>query len=85
MMGISIIWTANVSGQAILIGTPLPDLPQVVSPFELRAINNPAIGKGTFVFEGHAVAPVVRAVPGGAIQLEYTSSTPSLRKQKVHR
>jgi hypothetical protein len=75
MVGISIIWTANVSGQAIqpLIGTPLPDLPQVVSPFELQAINDPATGKGAFVFEGHEVAPVLRAVPGGAIQLEYVN------------
>jgi hypothetical protein len=85
MMGISIIWIANVSGQPILIGTPLPDLRQVVSPSELRAINDPAISKEAFVFEAHEVAPVVRAVPGGAIQLEYASSTPSLRKQKVHR
>ena len=71
--GISIVWTLNVSGQAIqpAIGTPLPDLPQVVSPFELRAINDSATGKGAFVFEGHEVPPVVRAVPGGAIQLEY--------------
>jgi hypothetical protein len=46
MAGISIIWTANVSGQVIqpLIGTPLPNPPQVVSPFELRAINDPATG-----------------------------------------
>ena len=37
MAGLSIIWTANVNGQSIHppIGTPLPDLPQVVSPFEL--------------------------------------------------
>jgi hypothetical protein len=44
MAGISIIWTANVSGKGLqlLIGTPLPDLAQVVSPFELRAINDPA-------------------------------------------
>jgi suppressor of ftsI len=48
-----------------------PDPPQVVSPFELRAINDPATGKGAFVFEGHEVPPVVRAVPGGTIQLEY--------------
>ena len=36
--------TANVSGKGLqpLIGTPLPDLAQVVSPFELRAINDPA-------------------------------------------
>jgi hypothetical protein len=26
-------------------GTPLPEPPQVVSPFELRAINDPATGK----------------------------------------
>ena len=73
--GISIMWTANVSGQAIQppIGTPLPDPPQVVSPIELRAINDPATGKGAFVFEGHEVPPVVRAVPGGAIQLEYVN------------
>ena len=46
MAGISIIWTANVSGQTIQppIGTPLPDLPQVEAPFELRAINDPATG-----------------------------------------
>jgi hypothetical protein len=37
-------WTANVSGQAVQprIGTPLPDPPQVVSPFVLRATNDPA-------------------------------------------
>jgi suppressor of ftsI len=73
MAGISIIWIAKVNAQAIYppIGTPLPDTPQVVSPFELRAINDPATGKGAFVFEGHEVPPVIRAVPGGTIQLEY--------------
>ena len=73
MAGISIIWTTSVSGQAIHppIGEPLPDLPQVAAPFELRAINDPATGKGAFVFEGHEVPPVVRAAPGGTIQLEY--------------
>src|SRR5271154_3993428 len=75
MTGISIIWTANLNGQAIqrLVGTPLPDLPQVASPFELRAINDPVTGKGTFVFEGHEIPPVIRAVPGGTIQLEYVN------------
>jgi hypothetical protein len=73
MAGISIIWIAKVNAQAIYppIGTPLPDPPQVVSPFELRAINDPATGKGAFVFEGHEVPPLVRAVPGGTIQVEY--------------
>jgi suppressor of ftsI len=44
-----------------------------VSRFELRAINDPGTGKGAFVFEGHEAPPVVRAMPGGAIQLEYVN------------
>jgi hypothetical protein len=75
--GISIICVANVNGQSIHppIGTLLPDPPQVVNSFEPQAINDPATGKGTFLFEGHEVPPVVmvRAVPGGVIQLEYAN------------
>src|SRR5580692_8248672 len=73
--GISIICVATVNGQSIRppIGTPLPDPPQVVTSFELQAINDPATGKGAFVFEGHEVPPVIRAVPGGVIQLEYAN------------
>jgi FtsP/CotA-like multicopper oxidase with cupredoxin domain len=69
----SIIWTANVNGQSIHppIGTPLPDPQQVVTSIELKAINDPATGKGAFVFEGREVPPVVRAAPGGAIRLAY--------------
>ena len=69
--GISIICVANVIGQSIHppIGTLLPDPPQVVKSFELQAINDPATGKGAFLFEGHEVPPVVRAVPGGVTQL----------------
>ena len=79
MAGISIIWIAKVNAQAIYppIGTPLPDPPQVVSPFELRATNDPATGKGAVVFEGHEVPPVIRAAPGGTIQLEYINQTSS--------
>jgi hypothetical protein len=75
MAGRSIVWTANINGQSIHppIGTPLPELPQVVSPFELQAINDRATGKGAFVFEGYEVPPVVRAMPGGAIRLEYVN------------
>src|SRR6202453_4009074 len=73
MAGLSIIWIAKVNAQAVYppIGTLLPAPPQVVAPFQLRAINDPATGKGTFVFQGHEVPPVVRAVPGGTIQVEY--------------
>jgi hypothetical protein len=76
--GISIICVANVNGQSISppIGTPLPDPPQVVTSFELQAINDPPTGKGAFVFEGHEVPPVVRAVPGGVIQLVYVNQMP---------
>src|ERR1700675_305868 len=75
MAAISIIWTANVDCQSIRppMGTPLPDPPRVVTSFELQAINDPATGKGAFVFEGHEVPPVVRAMPGGVIQLEYVN------------
>jgi hypothetical protein len=70
--GISIICVANVYGQSIHppIATLLPDPPQVVNSFELQAM---ATGKGAFLFEGHEVPPVVRAVPGGVIQLEYAN------------
>ena len=71
--GISFLWTVNTNGQSVHlpIGMPLSDPPQVVTSFELRAINDPATGKGAFVFEGHEGPPVIRAVPGGAIRLEY--------------
>ena len=54
MAGISILLTANLNGQAIqrLVGTPLADLPQVASPFELRAINDPVTGKGALSSKG---------------------------------
>jgi FtsP/CotA-like multicopper oxidase with cupredoxin domain len=75
MAGMSIIWIANVNGQSIHppIGTQLPEPQQVVTSFELHAINDPTTGKGAFVFEGHEVPPVIRAVPGGKIQLEYVN------------
>ena len=75
MAGLSLTWVVNVCGQAIHapIGTPLPDPPQVFSPFELRAINDPTTGKGAFVVEGHEVPPLIRAAPGGPIQVEYVN------------
>src|ERR1700723_1694374 len=74
--GISIICIANVNGQSIHppIGTLLPDPPQVVNSFELQAINDPATGKGAFLFEGHEVPPVIRATPGEDIRLTYINA-----------
>src|SRR6201993_4581509 len=73
MAELSTFLPANPNGKSIHppVGTLLPDPPQVVTSFELQAINDPATGKGAFVFEGHRVPPVVRAVPGGAIRVEY--------------
>jgi hypothetical protein len=47
MAAMSIIWVANVNSQSVHppIGTSLPDPPQVVTSFELHAINDPATGK----------------------------------------
>jgi hypothetical protein len=75
MVGISIIWNTNANGQSIHppICPPLPNPSQVLTSFELHAISDPATGKGAFVFEGHEVPPVIRAVPGGAIQSEYVN------------
>jgi suppressor of ftsI len=74
-VGMSFTWVVNESGHAIHppMGPSLPDPPKVFSPFELRAINEPATGNGAFVFEGHEVPPVIRAVPGGVIQVEYVN------------
>jgi hypothetical protein len=75
MAGISIIWTANVSGQAIHlpIGTPLPDLPQVVSHFKLQAVNDPATG--TYCVFGQNRVPFSRA-------LYRTSSKPGCSRRQ---
>jgi hypothetical protein len=60
MAGISIILTANANGQSIHppIGTPLSDPPQVVTSFELQAINDPATGKGAFVLKDIEFLPL---------------------------
>ena len=75
MAGISLISTASSTDYSIHppIGTPLPDPPQVVTSFELQAINDPGTGKGAFVFEGHEVAPVIRVARGGAIHVTYVN------------
>ena len=54
MAGISIIWTANLNGQAFqrLVGRPLPDLPQVALPFELRASTTPSQARAPLSSKG---------------------------------
>ena len=66
LAGMSIIWTANVNGQSIHppIGTTLPDPQQVVTSIELKAINDPATGKGALPLDliMDCTDPIIRGV-----------------------
>ena len=59
-------------------GVPLPEMPEVKSPFTLSAVNDPDTGKSSFSYAGNEVAPVVRATPGSQIEIEY------LNRMAVH-
>jgi suppressor of ftsI len=54
-------------------GPPLPEMPEVRSPFVLRAVNDPHTGKGAFSYEGREIPPVIRAAPGEKIRLTYVN------------
>jgi suppressor of ftsI len=53
------------------MGVPLPEMPEVRSPFTLFAVNDPITGKSTFFYNGREIAPVIRAVPGSQIKVDY--------------
>jgi len=59
-------------------GVPLPEMPEVKSPFTLLAVNDPGTGKSSFSYAGKEVAPVVRATPGSQIEIDY------LNRMAVH-
>src|SRR6266702_455386 len=52
-------------------GVPLPEMPEVKSPFTLSAVNDPKTGKTSFSYAGKEVAPVVRATPRSQIEIDY--------------
>jgi len=54
-------------------GVPLPELPEVKSPFTLLAVNDPDTGKSSFSYGGKDVAPVIRAMPGTQIRIDYVN------------
>lgn len=58
-------------GTDLVTGVPLPDPPEVRSPFVLRAINDPQTGKSAFSFDGQEIPPVIRTSPGQDIRLTY--------------
>src|ERR1700738_1212216 len=58
-------------------GVPLPEIPEVKSPFTLLAVNDSVTGKSSFSYAGKEVAPVVRATPGSQIRINYVNSMTS--------
>src|ERR1700693_4613768 len=54
-------------------GVLLPELPEVRSPFILRAVNDPSTGKFAFSYNGREVPPVIRSSPGSQIRLDYVN------------
>ena len=52
-------------------GVPLPEIPEVRSPFTLLAVNDPVGGKAAFSYKGEEIALVIHAIPGSQIKLEY--------------
>lgn len=51
----------------------LPGAPEVRSPVNLAAINDPHTGRAAFLFEGREDPPVIRVSPGEDIRLTYTN------------
>jgi suppressor of ftsI len=54
-------------------GVPLPEMPEVISPFTLLAVNDPGTGRSSFSYAGKEVAPVIRATPGSQIKIDYVN------------
>ena len=63
----------NSSAQVVMfpIGSSLPELPTVRTPFVLSAVNDEVSGRGAFFFNGREVPPVIRATPGQKLQITY--------------
>jgi len=58
-------------GTDLVTGVPLPDPPEVRSPFVLRAVNDSQTGKSAFSFAGQEIPPLIRTSPGQDIRLTY--------------
>jgi suppressor of ftsI len=58
-------------GADVIPGIPLPDPPEVRSPFVLLAVTDPKTGKAAFSFAGQEIPPVIRALPGQDIRLTF--------------
>jgi suppressor of ftsI len=63
------------------IGTPLPDLPHVGSPFLLSAVNDPTTGRGAFSFEGREIPPVIHVAPGEKLRITYLNRMQASSKE----
>ena len=71
-------------GAEAIPGVPLPNPPEVRSPFLLFAVSDPETGKSEFSFAGQEIPPVIRASPGQDIRLTYKNEmSPQSRERCV--
>src|ERR1700678_2201374 len=71
-------------GAEAIPGVPLPNPPEVRSPFLLFAVSDPETGKSEFSFAGREIPPVIRASPGQDIRLTYKNEmSPQSRERCV--
>jgi suppressor of ftsI len=61
---------------------PLPDQPQVRSPFVLLAVTDPETDKSAFSFAGREIPPVIRASPGQDIRLTYKNEMATQSRER---
>jgi hypothetical protein len=56
---------------AVAYGENVADPPTANSPVKLSAVTDPHMGRTAFSFEGGQEPPVIRANPGGSIDITY--------------
>src|SRR5208282_3959063 len=56
--------------------TVVADAPEVRGPFALTAVYDSKAGHNAFSYAGKTVPPIIRVLPGGAINLQYVNNLP---------
>lgn len=58
------------------------DPPEVRGPLTLTATHDSRVGRNAFSYNGNTIPPVIRAVPGGVINLHYVNNLPAQSDEK---
>lgn len=79
--------TVAILSACALLSIPPPqrviaDEPDVRVPFTLTAVNDPETGHNAFSFSGRTVPPVIRALPGSVINVQYVNNLPVQSAEK---